>query len=103
MSLSKLKVRNNLFRLLSPLLCGLALTGCATQPGAVTINLPASLRAPCDRAEVGPLATVGDLGSFAVRQEAALSVCDGRREAIVAIVDGYAEVTRPKRRWPWSR
>ena len=103
MSLSKHKVRNNPFRPLSPLLCVPVLMACASQPGAVMINIPQSLRAPCDRAEVGPLATVGDLGSFAVRQEAALSVCDGRRSAIVAIVDGYAEVTRPKRRWPWSR
>jgi len=92
------------FRPLWALLCVLGSTGCASQPGAVTINLPASLRAPCDRAEVGPLATVGDLGSFAVRQEAALSICDGRREAIVAIVDGHKRATDPPRfRWPWSR
>jgi hypothetical protein len=82
----------------------LALTGCATQPGPVVINLPQTLRAPCDRAEVGPLASVGDLGSFAVRQEAALSVCDGRREAVVAIVDGYTAATKPRRwRIPWIR
>lgn len=81
----------------------LALSGCATQPGPVQINLPQSLRAPCSRADVGPLATVGDLGSLVIRQEAALSVCDAHRGAVVAIVDGYTAATKPRRKWPWSR
>ena len=98
------KVRRNPFRPLCGALCLLALTACATQPGPVQITLPESLRSPCDRAEIGPLATVGDLGSFAVRQEAALSVCDGRRSAIVAIVDGHKRATDPPRwRLPWIR
>ena len=91
------------YRPLWPLLSALALSACATQPGPVTINLPPTFRQPCERADVGPLATVGDLGSLVIRQEAALSVCDSRREAVVAIVDGYRETTKPKRRWPWSR
>lgn len=81
----------------------LALGACATQPGPVQITLPQSLRAPCSRADVGPLATVGDLGSLVIRQEAAVSVCDTKREAVVAIVDGYTAATKPRRRWPWSR
>ena len=101
---SKPKVQTNLFRPLWALPFVLALTACATQPGPVQITLPESLRSPCDRAEIGPLATVGDLGSFAVRQEAALSVCDGRRSAIVAIVDGHKRATDPPRwRLPWIR
>jgi hypothetical protein len=93
-------LKNRLLRV-SLLAFGLASTGCATQAPRVMIKLPQSLRAACDRAEVGPLATVGDLGALAVRQEAALSVCDGRREALVAIVDGYTSATDPPRfRWP---
>ena len=89
------------FRRLCPLLCGLALTGCATA-NPLTIKLPATLKEPCPRAEVGPLETVGDLGALVVRQEAAVKVCDARREAVVSIVEGYNAATRPKR-WPWSR
>lgn len=101
--MSKLpKVPKPRFRPLLALPCVLALTGCATQPGQVQIMIPESLRSPCARADVGPLATVGDLGSLVIRQEAAVSVCDTRREAVVAIVDGYTAATKP-RRWPWSR
>ena len=78
----------------------LALTGCATA-NPVAINLPVTLKEPCPRAEVGPLETIGDLGALVVRQEAAVKVCDARREAVVSIVEGYNAATRPKR-WPWS-
>ena len=94
------KVQTPRFRPLWPLLCGLALTGCATA-NPVTINLPMTLKEPCPRAEVGPLETVGDLGALVVQQEAAVKVCDARREAVVSIVEGYNAATRPKR-WPWS-
>jgi len=92
------------YRPLLGLLSALALTGCATAPGPVQIMIPESLRAPCNRADVGPLATVGDLGSLVIRQEAAVSLCDTRREAVVAIVDGYTAATKPRRwRLPWIR
>jgi hypothetical protein len=78
------------------------LTGCATTAPAVQISLPEALKAPCERAEVGPLATVGDLGALVIRQEAAVSSCDTRRAAVVQIVEGYNAATKP-RRWPWSR
>ena len=99
---NKPKVPKLRFLPLCVMLSPLALTACATQPGQVQIMIPESLRAPCNRAEVGPLATVGDLGSLVIRQEAAVSLCDTRREAVVAIVDGYTAATKP-RRWPWSR
>jgi hypothetical protein len=44
--------------------------------------------------------TVGDLAAFAVRGEAALSACDGRRAAVVALVDGHAKIVTPR---PWWR
>jgi hypothetical protein len=47
---------------------------------------------------VGPLGTVGDLGALVLRQEAALTVCDARREAVVAIVDAHGQTVDPK---PW--
>lgn len=100
---SKPKVPKLRFLPLLAMPCVLALSACATQPGPVQINLPQSLRAPCSRADVGPLATVGDLGSLVIRQEAAVSLCDTKREAVVAIVDGYTAATKPRRRWPWSR
>lgn len=100
---SKPKVRMNPYRPLYAVLSCLALSACATQPQPVTINLPQVFRQACDRADVGPLATVGDLGSLVIRQEAALSVCDSRREAVVAIIDGYTVATKPRHRWPWSR
>lgn len=43
--------------------------------------------------------TQGDLDVFAVQQEAALKVCDAKREAVVAIVDGAQ--AKPKKRWPF--
>lgn len=83
-------------------LSALALSGCASNPKPLTINLPAMYREPCARADLGALETVGDLGALVVRQEAAVAVCDARRAGIVAIVDGYTAATKP-RRWPWSR
>jgi hypothetical protein len=41
-----------------------------------------------------------------VNQEAALSICDGKREALVSIADAYnkavAEQLKPKKWWPWG-
>ena len=86
------------------LLSALALTGCASSAKPVAINLPAMYREPCARAPLGPLETVGDLGALVVRQEAAVASCDALRAGVVAIVDGYTNVTKPKRwRLPWIR
>lgn len=86
--------------LLLPLLSVLALSGCATTSPQVQITIPQTLKTPCERAEIGPLATVGDLGALVIRQEAALSSCDARRSALVEVIEGYNAATKPKR-WPW--
>ena len=96
---SKPKVRPMRLTLLLPLLSVLALSGCATATPPVQINLPEALKAPCERADVGPLATVGDLGALVIRQEAAVASCDTRRAAVVQIVEGYNAATKPKRWW----
>lgn len=98
--MSKLpKVRPMLSTRLWPLPFVLALTGCATTTPPVRINLPEALKAPCERADVGPLATVGDLGALVIRQEAAVSSCDTRRAAVVQIVESYNAATKPRRWW----
>jgi hypothetical protein len=80
------------------------LSGCASSPKPVAINLPAMYREPCARAAVEPLETVGDLGALVVRQEGAVASCDALRAGVVAIVDGYTAATKPRRwRIPWIR
>ena len=83
---------------LSVMLCAGLLASCAGTPKPLTINVPPILREACPRADVGPLETVGDLGALALRQEAALTVCDGRRAAVVAIVDAHRQTVDPR---PW--
>lgn len=98
------RVRTRPFLLLSPLLCVMALAGCAKPPAQATLAVPPILREKCDRARVGDLKTVGDLGALTVRQEAAVASCDNKRAALVSLVDAYGEITKPKRwRLPWSR
>lgn len=60
--------------------------------------MPASLRATCERPSgVDDVKTVGDLAAYSVRQDAALKVCDAKREGLVSILDA---VNAPaKRRW----
>jgi hypothetical protein len=41
--------------------------------------------------------TVGDLASYSLRQDAAISTCDARRAAVVEAVDGAQ--AKPKKRW----
>ncbi len=74
------------------------LASCASVP-PLSIDVPASLRAACERPEVGDLSTIGDLAGFAIQEEAALAVCDTRREAVVAIVDAHNKAITPKPRW----
>jgi len=40
------------------------------------------------------------MGALILREEAALTVCDGRREALAAIVDAHAQIVTVK---PWWR
>jgi hypothetical protein len=66
-----------------------------------------SLRQPCPRPPAD-FATFGDLGAFAIKQEAALSVCEAMKTALVQTIDVHnAAVSqlaaKPPRRkwWPW--
>ena len=81
-----------------PLFCLLGATACTTLPGPTRIAIPDSLRAACERPDPAGVATIGDLASFSLRQDAALSICDGRRAAVVAVADAYAPPP-PKRHW----
>lgn len=66
-----------------------------------------TLREPCPRPPIPDRPTVGDLAGFSIRQEAALSVCDARREAAVTVIDAVNKLLTqlsqaPKRRfWPF--
>ena len=73
---------------------------CAAAPKNLMITIPPILHESCPRADVGPLATVGDMGALILREEAALTVCDGRRQALTAIVDAHAQIVKPR---PWWR
>jgi len=79
-----------------------------TQPQTLTLTIPVaqSLREPCPR-PAAEFATIGDLAAFAVREEAALSICDARRGAAVAVIDAHnATVAQLKRQLepkPWWR
>lgn len=95
--------RRGRMRALTPvsvMLCAGLLASCAGSPKPLTINVPPVLKEPCPRADVGPMETVGDLGALVLRQEAALTVCDGRREAVVAIVEAHRQTVDPR---PWYR
>ena len=87
--------------LLLPLAFAVSLSGCASNPQPVTINIPATFREPCARADLTALETVGDLGGLIVRQEAAVAVCDARRAGVVALVDAHAATVKPRRWWQW--
>lgn len=85
--------------LILSLACGVSLTGCASVPAPLTITLPDSLRTPCQSADHSTLSTLGDLAALAIRQEAALQVCEARRSAVVEIVDSHTAIVAPKRKW----
>lgn len=68
------------------------------------------LKAPCPRPARPDRPSVGDLAGFSVQQEAALSVCEARKDAAVQIIEIYNQVakataagsvkTRRWRLWP---
>ena len=62
-----------------------------------------SLRDPCPRPDRPGAPDLGALAVFSVRQEAALSTCEARKDAAVALLDAEAAALRPappsKRPW----
>lgn len=92
-------------------IAGLALlTGCATkpqpQPGPLVLTVPQTLRGPCPRPLRPRSPSVGELAGFSVEQEAAISACEGRKDAAVQMIDAHsasalvlAEAAKPKRAW----
>ena len=69
--------------------------------------MAATLRAPCPRPDRPGAPDVGALAAFSLAQEAAISVCEARKDAAVAVIDaGDAAATalaRPAARRPWWR
>lgn len=112
MTSPKLPVGTLLF--LSPCwIAGLApLTGCATKPpletAALILPVSETLRGPCRRPIRPQAPSVGELAGFSVEQEAALSACEGRKDAAVQVIDAHnaAAVELERRlayRRPWWR
>ena len=55
-----------------------------------TVPVMASLRSPCPRVSgEDDVRTAGDLAAYSLRQEAALAVCEARRDAILSAVDAH--------------
>lgn len=60
-------------------------SGCAT---ASTIEIPASLKAPCiSTVDVSAAQTVGDLAKSIIQQDAEIAICSVRKDAVVAIAE----------------
>lgn len=85
------------------LLGALALTACATpRPQGLQIEIPPSLRSDCERAAgADEVQTQGDLAAFSIRQEAAVGVCNVKREGLVNIIDEHNRIVTPPRPWYW--
>lgn len=66
-----------------------------------------SLRAPCARPPRPAAPDVGELAGFSVRQEAALSVCEARKDAAVSVIDTanatWAALAKALAPRPWWR
>jgi len=86
----------------------LACVGCTSLPQTpplLTIPVAENLRKKCPFAEgADAVRTVGDLAAFSIQQEAALLVCEARREALVAGIDAHNALAaqlaqQPKRRF----
>lgn len=79
--------------------CVLGVTGCSTVRPMAKPALPVSLTEPCRRPDPAGVFTVGDLAAHSLRQDAAISVCDSARKALVKIIEGPE---KPKRKlWLW--
>ena len=63
------------------------------------------LRDPCPRPDRPAAPDLGALAVFSVRQEAALSTCEARKDAAVSLLDAQAAALRPasRARRPWWR
>ncbi len=86
-----------------------ASTACATRPPTLAppLQLPvaATLRAPCPRPDRPDAPDLGALAAFSLRQEAALNVCEARKDAAVGVLDAgnaaLRALAKPEpRRWP---
>lgn len=61
----------------------------------MTIPLSDSLRQPCAGAAIPPaFGSVGEVGAFAVRSEAAVQVCDAKRQGLVDLIDAFNAMQR---------
>lgn len=72
--------------------------------------MPPALREPCPRPDRPETPSAGQLAGFSVRQESALSVCEARKDAAVAVIDAVnayaarlAAALAPGARRPWWR
>jgi hypothetical protein len=91
--------------LLSP-----AFVSCGAKPQpnlSLTAPVPESLREKCPRAKAD-FVSVGDLGVFAIKEDADISICEAKKDAAVAILDAYnkaaaevAQQLKPRHWWPW--
>lgn len=62
------------------------------------VSLPPSLTERCARPSPDNVWTIGALASYSVQQDAALLICDGKRQAVVDIVTAVNGINRPR---PW--
>lgn len=71
------------------------------------LPVAATLRAPCPRPDRPAAPDVGALAAFSLAQEAAVGVCEARKDAAVAVIDAgnaaLAVLARPAPRRPWWR
>lgn len=74
---------------------------CATTPTPPLIQIPPSLKAECERPDPSNVATIGDLAVFSLKQDAAIRVCDAKREAVIAIAEASQPKPRKKRFRLW--
>ena len=85
------------FRLMFSTLGAVGLTACATVTPESSVIIPSLLREPCPLANKVGVTSIGDLAAFSIRQDEATVNCDGRRAAVVELIDKAQE--KPKRKW----
>jgi hypothetical protein len=49
------------------------------------------------------MATIGDLATLTIREEAALGVCNARRAALVEIINAHTQAVTPAKWWAFWR